>query len=446
MTDDEAEDQLTRQREQLPRKPQKQPVYLLAAQSRSYPDRPGGRIEQRVLHHQVNTIDKDVLEVRRQRDIFVKLPASSFQGLGKSTSRNESLLTQLMNPDPEVVPAYNQPRHEFRSNEIRVGSRVNIAPIKPVMPATTTQSALAIDKGNAEGKKPSHRFNASHPDLQRNKSVTATPLSLPVLAGRVSIKAPPSIDLSSTMPIDVHGLSEEEAELEIQVSKSAVQDKLKVLTRQQGIVPNIRNADANPAISHASHGDDDNVPQWAKISLPPQHLSTSNRSQGQTQNRRLRKDLRFVELGYERLSNNQTAISIPLDYPYDLPITAPPSTPRTTRRLMLSTELPESLRRNLLWERQVNKVNSTSLKRSGSGGGSNYSVLADHKSLTASPSIAQLDANGTDMPDNFKNDDAESRRTAGGLGEQDRLERGEKKGKVATRSKSWVNDYHYSGW
>lgn len=34
---------------------------------------------------------------------------------------------------------------------------------------------------------------------------------------------------------------------------------------------------------------------------------------------------------------------------------APPQTPRTTRRAMLSTELSESLRKNLLWERQTRK-------------------------------------------------------------------------------------------
>ncbi|POY72498.1 hypothetical protein BMF94_4324 [Rhodotorula taiwanensis] len=38
-------------------------------------------------------------------------------------------------------------------------------------------------------------------------------------------------------------------------------------------------------------------------------------------------------------------------------VVAPPQTPRTTRRAMLATELSESLRRNLLWERQTrNKV------------------------------------------------------------------------------------------
>src|ERR1700691_369578 len=48
-----------------------------------------------------------------------------------------------------------------------------------------------------------------------------------------------------------------------------------------------------------------------------------------------------------------TSAPVPFGHPYNLPAPAPPSTPRTTRRQMLSTELSESLRRNLLWERQV---------------------------------------------------------------------------------------------
>lgn len=56
---------------------------------------------------------------------------------------------------------------------------------------------------------------------------------------------------------------------------------------------------------------------------------------------------------------------IALRYPYNLPTPAPPMTPRTTRRQMLATELSESLRQNLLWERQVSKINMTGGARRG---------------------------------------------------------------------------------
>jgi hypothetical protein len=62
---------------------------------------------------------------------------------------------------------------------------------------------------------------------------------------------------------------------------------------------------------------------------------------------------------------------IPLNHPLNLPAPAPPTTPRTTRRQMLATELSESLRRNLLWERQVSKANllGNAGRRNGAGCG-----------------------------------------------------------------------------
>ncbi|KIK55436.1 hypothetical protein GYMLUDRAFT_62554 [Collybiopsis luxurians FD-317 M1] len=46
------------------------------------------------------------------------------------------------------------------------------------------------------------------------------------------------------------------------------------------------------------------------------------------------------------------ATPLPLRFPYNIPPTAP-SSPRTTRQEMLRTEISETLRRNLLWSRQV---------------------------------------------------------------------------------------------
>lgn len=51
---------------------------------------------------------------------------------------------------------------------------------------------------------------------------------------------------------------------------------------------------------------------------------------------------------------------IPLGHQYN---PAPPMTPRATRRNMLKNELSESLRRNLLWERQLSRVNSAAITR-----------------------------------------------------------------------------------
>ncbi len=49
------------------------------------------------------------------------------------------------------------------------------------------------------------------------------------------------------------------------------------------------------------------------------------------------------------------AVPMVLPHPYNLPPPPPPQTPRTTRRVMMASEMSESLRRNLLWERQLSK-------------------------------------------------------------------------------------------
>ncbi|KZV69590.1 hypothetical protein PENSPDRAFT_735281 [Peniophora sp. CONT] len=57
------------------------------------------------------------------------------------------------------------------------------------------------------------------------------------------------------------------------------------------------------------------------------------------------------------LSSVAPTIPAPLISPWNLGVPKPSMSPQSTRRRMLSTELSESLRRNLLWERQVNKAN-----------------------------------------------------------------------------------------
>lgn len=43
-------------------------------------------------------------------------------------------------------------------------------------------------------------------------------------------------------------------------------------------------------------------------------------------------------------------------FPYNLPYPAPPQSPRTTRLKMLATEVPDDLRKDLLWERKTNRI------------------------------------------------------------------------------------------
>jgi hypothetical protein len=116
---------------------------------------------------------------------------------------------------------------------------------------------------------------------------------------------------------------------------------------------------------------------------------------------------------------------VPLRHPYNLPAPAPPSTPRTTRRQMLQTELSESLRRNLLWERQVSKVNV----RRHSGG------INGLRPLTSTTSVVQVSAKR----------DPGSKRDLSSKSGNEREQDGREQRKLA-RNRSWADDYHYSGW
>ncbi|SCV74205.1 BQ2448_6637 [Microbotryum intermedium] len=83
---------------------------------------------------------------------------------------------------------------------------------------------------------------------------------------------------------------------------------------------------------------------------------------------------------------------------------APPQTPRTTRRAMLATELSESLRRNLLWERQTRNrlmggqaraptmpptVSNATAKAQPSASMTNGAAAAAPKSHTSSPGVGK---------------------------------------------------------
>lgn len=123
-----------------------------------------------------------------------------------------------------------------------------------------------------------------------------------------------------------------------------------------------------------------------------------------------------------------TSAPIPFGHPYNLPAPAPPSTPRTTRRQMLSTELSESLRRNLLWERQVSK-----------------NVMAGQRRQSAT-AVQPLTTNTTTTGELSKNDGPDVKPTShkGNKAESDAKE--ERRRRAMARNRSWADDYHYSGW
>lgn len=133
---------------------------------------------------------------------------------------------------------------------------------------------------------------------------------------------------------------------------------------------------------------------------------------------------------------------IPLSHPYNLPAPAAPMTPRTTRRQMLQTELSESLRRNLLWERQVSRINMTG-RRVGVLGSGLRPLTAMNGEGTAP--TAQLNGFVPQVPQAQQG-------LQQGLGQpqqqqpQGQEDNEERKRRAMARNRSWADEYHYSGW
>ncbi|KAI9000493.1 hypothetical protein BD414DRAFT_471777 [Trametes punicea] len=131
-------------------------------------------------------------------------------------------------------------------------------------------------------------------------------------------------------------------------------------------------------------------------------------------------------------------VPIPLNHPYNLPAPAPPMTPRTTRRQMLQTELSESLRRNLLWERQVSRVNMTS--RRGGVLGSGLRPLTTMNGDGPSTSHQQQQ-----QPQQQQQQQQAQSSQAQGQG-QNPVDREEQRRRAMARNRNWADDFHYSGW
>lgn len=212
----------------------------------------------------------------------------------------------------------------------------------------------------------------------------------------------------------------------LQLSKSIAQQKLAALASRRGIAP-AQNGTAN---NNLGRGGPAPVPRYDD--LPPwieqQALATRN-----------------ATALHPAPAPPPPPAPIQLAYPYNLPQHAVPSSPRTTRQLMLRTEMSESLRQNLLWQRQLSKTDVIGPRRRSSGALSN-----GLKPLTTIPNVVQLSAKK----------DAESRSLlAGGSGDVGGDRNGERRGSggatdgqtgkektTLSRNRSWADEYHYAGW
>jgi len=289
-----------------------------------------------------------------------------------------------------------------------------------------------------------------HP-LTLTKSSAALPVSSQVQAGCVIANGGPSATATSSRILGINPTvtvsggyrpkgppkgqemeedsgSEPETE-KIQISKSVAEQRLKSLAEKRGIKHHQAVTQPQPAAGPSKvvpppAGDED-VPDWARVSQPHRQQHHRHPVNG---------------LQITPLVHPPPSVPIPLGHPYNLPVPAPPTTPRTTRRQMLSTELSESLRRNLLWERQVSKNNLAAMRRSSSGGVNQHDGLGRLQPFTTIAPVVQLHAKGT-IPLDQQEDPA--KRAGGPVTE---AERELMRKHAVARNRSWANEFHYAGW
>ncbi|RXW15141.1 hypothetical protein EST38_g10712 [Candolleomyces aberdarensis] len=176
--------------------------------------------------------------------------------------------------------------------------------------------------------------------------------------------------------------SEDEAEENcVHLLQSVAQNRLQVFAARRGIVQTTHPLSAQQEA--------DEVPVWVR-----------EQQEGQA--------------GPSQLSQHPPE-PIPMMHPYNLPINDMPLTPRTTRLQMLRNEMPESLRRQLLWERQQAGVPIRRTTSTGGAGAGTNNLLGGLKPLTTTPSIVQLRPKGsTNREQQLKGSGDRERRASGG--------------------------------
>ena len=298
------------------------------------------------------------LEAQRQRELFAKVPKRSYSNLNRTQS---GLLSQLMNPNPAIFP----PNHPYRIT--RSSADISLQYQQPPRQPVPQRSSSAY----------------APPRLSTSKSAAALPMAARVNA--ISSSKPPSSSAvkresekngyrpkGPPKEQEMEDDSGDDADDKIQMSQSVAQQKLQALVSRRS----------------SEQGTASHLIQPVAMEVGPSLLSS-------------------------------TTTPIPVGHPYNLPAAAPPMTPRTTRRRMLKTELSESMRRQLLWERQVSSNNNPALVARRSQGSSGL------RPLTSTSSDGIRDTSTTT---------AEA---------QDREER---RRRAMARNRSWADDYHYSGW
>ncbi|KAJ7587343.1 hypothetical protein C8J56DRAFT_1050565 [Mycena floridula] len=364
---------------------------------------------------QVEALQGAALEAQRQRLLFQKLPSRSYShnlNRYRNTEHNGTastgdlltggrklgLLSQLMNPDPQIFPVEHPYRRNYSSGDVRNGAGPVRLGLKPLIPTVVEKpkevEVKQVQLEQSQAKRPEIRHER-RPSTPRTPLTPLTPLhaksAAPPVAAQINAGsvttagiiandafqlAPPPVrgplrrmhtdnggvisaqqtSLRSPyrpkgppkeLEMDDDSSSEEEdnKDNKIQVSRSVAEQQLKAFVEKRGIARN-GNGQSDPV----AHFD---MPSWAAEPVPQQRSVSEYPTP--------------KPAPIPSATPIVRASSQPLGYPYNLPNYAEPSSPRTTRQLMLRQEMSESLRQNLLWSRQLQRNDLLGPRRKSSG-------------------------------------------------------------------------------
>ena len=324
------------------------------------------------------------MEAQRKRDLFQKLPPRSYSNLGQ-LPRAKSGLSLLFRPDPGLFPEGHPYRTSQSSHDIL--ARNWSAPAPPL--------AMAALSKRAEPAGPMQASVNADPVVASVNSRTSTM----GMAGGSHDRYSPGLQRGGggyrprVKPTDQEEYTDsgtDDPDDAIQLSNSVAQRRLAALMGRRGTQS--QQQSRRPSSSHATS--------------PPPVDGAARRTQ----------DIGSPPLLRIPPPVSRTTTAPVLVHPY-LPDPAPLQTPHTVRRNIISQELDEELRRNLLWERSQNQIQGRPPRAPGSILPGPWRPL---NAMRPEESETQTQTNASDMAPGMRP-----------FGTQ--------------RTKSWAGDFHASG-
>lgn len=405
-------------------------------------------------------LERAAKEAAWQRSLFEKYDRKSYTELARARTQS-GLLSKIFHPDPEIFPEDHPYRYTRSTQDI-------LAHLKPTAgPPSGIQGAPYHAHVEQERQRytagPSGLSRAAPTGLQLSRGTAVGPVAAAVTAaGTPTTSGPLGVDTDRSTdarqsqghgrresdanrrsPLRLRGRPEgvdveegsdtEDDTNKLHMSASMAEQKLAALQKRMGQSRGQQQqqqpqAQASQTVSRPPP----HLRQLPTVPPPPTFIDAHAQRQAQTT--------------VHTLPRSATA-PVPvmaLGFPYNLPPPEEPSTPRTTRRNMLTHELSESLRRNLLWERQVSKQrpmglgrravsNATAAAMNANANGQERARQQQQETTNgnaqAEPSNAELNGNATDTSANPEKAALDERRK-----------------KALARNKSWLDTYYVAGW